>query len=288
VIQAEHPFVLEMRFDDPADPGARTAAFHARVREVTLLLSVLLTGRIEPLGSRSAHEHRSLWAIPHSNDSSQPPVPRWSQEFYFVPGAMGYDRHFTVPSDLRPLPTVDEREYYRLWHIAPDDNLEIPASLGKDINSFGALGKRDRERFLLGCYWLRHAARTWEYSKSLSMAALVIAIEAVMPKAKGRCPECNSPRPSISDQFVDFVRDMVLDWDVPGDIRKDIYSARSDILHGRRLLSFDMGPSFGPDTSRMTDLGRIELAWRAARIVLIEWLRRSRSKRRQSAVTANR
>ncbi len=266
-VMAEHPFVLEVAFTGSVDPDMKKQNLFSAIREATLLLSALTHGPI-----RELHRDRStrqMWATPLDGE----PIPRWSSETYFVAGFHGLSATMTNPVDVPRLPSVDQHAYYELRAPPLDDNLHLPDSLTADFEKYFSLPPQEKEAFQRSAYWLRHAQRVQPESVSAGFVALVTAIEALLPvRDEGRCPECKRPLLSISRQFREFVELLLAEWSIAGQVKQDIYDTRSKIAHGSQLLLHDT--RLGLDMPKWSEFERLHSAWRAARLVAVEWLRR--------------
>ena len=160
-----------------------------RLKETVLLgryLNLLLNTDVHPAPPSTGFG----WAL----DASDPATPtsRWTQLGY-VPGPMpDVSLPLTAPSDIPPLVEVEASTYYsRIGHF----ELTIPDNLEASLDRIFSLTLERRLQFDLATTWLAAASKTWFDSSSLSYAALVIAIEALLePRAPERCECCGQDR----------------------------------------------------------------------------------------------
>src|SRR5262249_39827269 len=150
------------------------------------------------------------------------------------------------------LQEVEPEEYYEIFgHDCKP--LRVPSDLDQSICLYQQLSAKNRARFDRASFWVDLAWRQWTLSVSASFASLVSAIESVTERGKPHrlyCDDCNSYRthelPGSTEKFRDFFETYA-----PGASlekrRNDMYSLRSGILHGSRLMEFDLDHAFGSD-----------------------------------------
>jgi hypothetical protein len=197
------------------------------------------------------------------------------QEFYMIPG-LGDSTAFSDVTSLGRLEEVDAHTYYRPLGLMPDEGLRIPANLSQQIDRFFALSAADQERYLRSAYWLEHAMRVFPQSQSDSYVSLIAAVEALMDEERG-APHCEQCGKSLGKgptaRFRDFLEAHAPD-EAGGTAkgRNEIYSARSALTHGWKLLSSDKRLSMGLDSRSSEEYEMFRTAWRAVRVALVHWL----------------
>jgi hypothetical protein len=164
-------------------------------------------------------------------------------------------------------------EFYARRGIGSDDEvLTVPGSLGAGLSSLQAMEPARLDAFLRAAFWFQHARRVWPYSKSASYLATCQAIEALLPPAEARhCQSCDRSHdePSISKRFKEWAERHVQD----DDLRDDLYTIRSFLAHGARVLDSDWeAPTFAVGRNRLTEIRASEQVWQAARLGLANWV----------------
>lgn len=271
VEMAEHPFILEFPI--------RASDFwpvtnHRRMREhrkLTLLLNVLLAGRTSLQPRRSEH----FWAsVPRDDDRCEI---KWVQQFFFAELGKGVIDELSPPAS-KQLEEVESDEYYA--NVGHDGKgLRVPADLDQSICCYTALSAENRAKFDRATFWMDMASRQWNISVSASFAALVSTIESLTERGSRHqfeCPICCKPAqhevPGATRRFKDF-----LDTYAPGAAlakrRDDMYSLRSGILHGSKLMQLDQDLAFGWDPPWWDERELHEDLWGLTRIALRNWLK---------------
>jgi len=205
---------------------------------------------------------------------------RWAQEFYFAKlGKLVIDD--LSSADGETLEEVEPEEYYsRVGHDGK--GLRVPADLDDSICLSFRLSPADRERFDRATFWADMAARQWHISVSASFAALVSAIESLTQRSDPHhftCPICgettNHETPGAGRRFKDFLDDYA-GGPALASRRSKMYSLRSGILHGSKLMQLDLDLAFGWDPPWWDENELHSELWTLTQIALRNWLRRSR------------
>jgi hypothetical protein len=267
-IYGKHPLVLEFPVEMCGDRDVDRARRDRRKRFLTLALSALVTHVDVP--DRTG-EHLWYW----DNDAQSP---RYAQVEYWVLGPAGLavpgTRDSLSPVDgVPPARVLPHDEFYGRRGIGEQDEiLTVPDSLEASVRVLESMEPSRREAFLRASYWFQHARRVWHYSKSASYVATCQAIEALLPPAETRhCPTCerSHEEPSITKRFNEWAERYVED----DDLRDDLYTIRSFLSHGARILDIDWeAPTFAIGRNLVTELRASEQVWRAARLGLASWV----------------
>jgi hypothetical protein len=271
VEMAEHPFILEFPIK-ASDLWPITN--HRRLQEhrnLTLLLNVLLAGRTSLQPRRPKH----FWAsVPLDNND---PEIKWVQQFFFPKSGKAVIDEFSLPASEH-LEQVGPEEYYtKVGHDGK--GLRVPTDLDPSICSYTALSAGNRVKFDRATFWMDIASRQWHISVSASFAALVSAIESLTERGdshKFDCPICGKRAqhevPGPTRRFKDF-----FDIYAPGATlkkrRDDMYSLRSDILHGSYLMQLDQDRASGWDPPWWNEYELHTELWSLTRIALRNWLK---------------
>lgn len=269
---ASHPFILEF-------PVRKSDLWrvtnHRRMREhrkLTLLLNILLVGRISLQPQRPEH----FWACV-SWDGNQPEI-KWVQQCFFAKlGNPIIDEQSVYVGE--GLEEVDPDGYYEKVGHELGRGLRVPTDLDQSICCYLALSAANRAKIDRAIFWMDMAARQWNISISASFAALVSAIESLTEQGKPHqfdCPICQKPTqheiPGATKRFKDFLATYA-----PGPSlmkrRDEMYSLRSGILHGSNLMQLDQDLAFGWDHPWRKELELLEELWSLTRIALRNWLK---------------
>jgi hypothetical protein len=272
VENADHPFILEFPVKES---DFREINQHRRIREhrkLTLLLNLLLAGRIDLPPRQSRH----FWTyIPCDGGDGES---KWVQEFFFAPLGDVISDKLSPYAETR-LEQVEPEEYYA--QISDDrTELRIPTDLDESICFYLRLSPTNRAKLDRALFWLNVAARQWTFSVSSSFASLVSAVESLTDRGTTHhlyCEKCKSDCrhevPGATERFRAFFEQYA-----PGTTlrkrRTQMYSLRSGILHGSDLMQFDQDCAFGCDLPGWWNERELhgEL-WSVTRIAMRHWLR---------------
>ena len=284
---AEHPFILEF----PIKVTERYPITNfRRMREhnrLTLALNALLNARFTMQPRRADH----FWAsVPVEQKwwnrylffwrrrQNPPPKIQWVQEFYFANFGKAVVDDLSSPFSHQ-LMVLDDEDYYRKFGV-DGQGLRVPSDLDDLLVRYSALRGEKREKFDRACYWMDMYSRLWNRTASGSFAALVSAIEALTERGDIHyfdCPTCNSPTqheiPGANRRFGEFLEDHA-----PGNVlkkrRNEMYSLRSGILHGSKLMQLDQDLAFGWDLPWWNEYQLHNELAGVASIAIRNWLKR--------------
>jgi hypothetical protein len=259
----DHPFILELPL---RMSNLYPLTNHRRLRnhrDLTLLLNILLTGGVKAMG-RSTH----CWA-----------GTEWVQQ-WFSPTLNPYITDALSAPAATQLEELEPEEYDKMLG---DDGmgLRVPSDLDQSICLYEALSDSNREKFDRAAFWFGTASRMWDVSMSASFAALVSAIESLTSRGNVHvltCPVCGKPTqhevPGPTKLFKGFLETYAPGATLAGD-RSDMYSLRSGILHGSRLMELDgeipvVGLWTPPGFKEQDQYGAL---WRLTRTALRNWLK---------------
>jgi hypothetical protein len=240
-------------------------------RNLTLLLNVLLPGRTNLQPRRSEH----FWAsVPCHGESSEI---KWVQQFFFAELGKAVIDELSPPAD-EWLEEVEPEEYYtKVGHDGK--GLRVPADLDQSICCYTALSAGNRDKFDRATFWMDLASRQWITSVSASFASLVSAIESLTERGeihRFHCPICDKLTqhevPGATQRFKDFF-DTYAAGTALATRRDDMYSLRSGILHGSKLMQLDQDLAFGWDPPWWNEFELHEELWGLTRIALRNWLK---------------
>jgi hypothetical protein len=265
---ADHPFVLEFPFTSSVFDPVNEHRLSREHRKLTLLLNVLLAGRISLL----PHRPQYFWA----RDPSCPSFQWVREEFLANPGQPVIGA--LSPPQGGQLGEVDPETY--LYEVGQDGlGLRVPADLDNLICLYYQLSSSNQDKFDRATFWMDMAARQWTLSVSASFASLVSAVESLTKRGavhKTYCETCKGrfqhDYPSATETFRTFFEKYA-----PGESlrrrRTKMYKLRSDILHGTQLMQLDQDRAFGWDPPGLNERELHNELWALMRIALRNWLR---------------
>jgi hypothetical protein len=269
----DHPFVLEFPLhSDTAWPvtNARRLREH---RRLTLLLNLLLRGRVACEARQTEH----AWVLTELEGPHW--ISKWVQLSYFGAnlGEIVADLHSASEGDC--MQVLPSEEYYNSIGGLDGLPLRVPDDLDESICLYKNLSVEHREKFNRALFWLDVASAQWTISMSSSFVSLVSAIESLTDRGEVHhvyCIRCRRYRdhdvPGPAALFRNFFETYAAGESLKKR-REEMYSLRSGIAHGGRLMAFDEGRAFGwdPPWSNQQELHR-EL-WSITKIAMRNYLR---------------
>lgn len=269
---ADHPFILE--FPIKAS-NFWPVTNHRRMREhrkLTLLLSALLAGRTSLQPRRSEH----FWASMPCDDGRF--ETKWVQQFFDARLGEPLIDELSPPASEQ-LEEVESEEYYAT--VGHDGKgLRVPGDLDRSICLYLQLSPKNRAKFDRAAFWMDMASRQWTISVSSSFASLVSAVESLTDRGTSHrlyCEECRRhfehEVPGATERFRSFFEKYA-----PGVAlrnRSEMYSLRSEILHGSDLMQLDQDLAFGWDPPWWNERELHEQLWGLTRVGLRNWLKNS-------------
>lgn len=267
---ADHPFLLEFRFNTSTNLSICSVRRNVQGRQLQLLLTGLLEGPVRWLD----HVARFYWVtLPRR------PGEKWETadccESYTYPNLKLVVDDFSPTESLPELQAVVPQKYYARSGISSDDVLEIPSNFGSMLDRFYTLPEENQKRFLQACFWLQHARLVHSHSRSAYYTALICTVEALIPRERGApiCSECNrSKGKGLTRLFKEFVDRYALAGEDFQVNRREFYDVRSRLSHGGRLLATDREGLFGPFHSRMDEWEKLRAIRCLVKGVLVGWL----------------
>ena len=267
VEMADHPFILEF-------PLKETSVWritnHRRIRDhrrYTLLLNALLSGHTSVQLLRPNH----LWATVPASDGGYKTM--WVQPSFFAKlGEILRDEPSPLTGEL--LNEVQPNEL--VGHDG--QGLRIPTDLDDLICTYMQLPPSTREKFDRAAYWFDMASRDWAVSISSSFADLVSSIESLTERGEFHqldCQQCGQPVthevPGATQRFKDFLESFAGGSELTAR-RSEMYSLRSGILHGGKLMQLDEDIAIGWDPPWWNEKELHDELWHLTRVALRAWL----------------
>jgi hypothetical protein len=298
VEMAEHPFILEFPIKASDDWSITNQRRQVEHRRLTLLLNTLLAPRISGESNRISHcwaaidpvqQERKLleklrWPFEWFprivlKPPSQASTSEWIQRSFFANLGPPVSETLSATSGDK-LQEFEPNDYYTNVRGFDGEGLRVPSDLDNSICSYAEMSPEHREKFDRASFWLDVASQQWSISMSASFAARVTAIEA-LTEGRGMihhydCPVCKKPTshevPGATRRFIDF-----FDTYAPGEAlakqRSEMYSLRSGILHGGKLMELDrvLAVGISPVDSNEGELQRD--LWGLTSVAIRNWLR---------------
>jgi hypothetical protein len=130
--------------------------------------------------------------------------------------------------------------YERLW---PNDaDLELPTSLGEDLDRFASLSTDESSAFARASYWFSVGLQ-FRHAPAVAKVAMATAIECLLPRQPNepRCKECGKPQgPGPTKHFANHIRRYAPVLPALADQRDELYAARSALVHGSHADQTDL------------------------------------------------
>src|SRR5207245_2007957 len=120
----------------------------------------------------------------------------------------------------------------------------------------------NRTKFDRAGFWMDMAARQWTMSFSACFASLAIAVEALTPQGKTR------PTAKFREFIEKYAPGAALETR-----RKEMYSLRSDIVHGSALMQMDQDAYFGWDPVEFKEDELLRELWALTQVAMRNWLK---------------
>jgi hypothetical protein len=264
-----HPLILEYKVRWSDDLTLFTMRWTDTQTRIVLLLNAFLRFGLTHVGFRSQHRWvvGSAWPL----GGGQAPENRtlWASDGYLVPEFIADAEVFSPTDQFPEIPTLGEEEHY-----SGDARVQLvlPSYLEPAVNCYEALPEPDKQIFNRAIYWFGHSKSIYSVSHSSAFAALVQAIESLVP---------SGDKSKSTARFIEFLTSIGLDKKTCD----TFYSIRSDILHGSRVLLYDFEGLFAGGLHHGTAefYFNYDECERAARLAMLSWLAQ-----RVSAVAENR
>jgi hypothetical protein len=267
---APHPLVLEFKVRRSADDRLIIVRSTDTETKLVLLLNALLRFGLTHTGFRT----RQRWVIamewPGGPTGPVTTKTTYAQDGYTLQGFTTSADDFSDTSHLQEIPTMALGEPHSTDFTAP---LQVPGYLEPGVACYYALSDSDRDAFNRSLYWYAHATAIYLVSYSAAFAALVQAIEALvpLPGPPDQCPECGHDRSSgATARFREFLTSVGVDHKTSN----TFYQIRSDVLHGSRVLLTDIDDplSMSRHPGAFEFYTNYDVCEQAARFAMLTWL----------------
>ena len=269
----DNPFILEFPIKLS---GNSIVDRHRRIKQhqsLTLVLNLFLNRRISFQQQRRGH----FWAqVPIKDGLFEF---KWLHQWYFA------DLGEIFTSSLSPANSqmidVIQAAKYNSPETLVGDLLTVPDDLDDLLWCYQRLSANSLEKFDRAAFWFDLAFRQWEIAASASFTSLVSAIETFTGSGeihKVQCAECGKDyqheAPGLTERFREFFEKYASGVALRTR-RSQMYSLRSNILHGRNLMQSDQGHDFGWDPPGRNEYELHAELWKLTQIAMRNWLKAS-------------
>jgi len=264
---ADYPFILEFPLMNASIDHLTNHRRIRKHRDLTLLLNILLFGGAKLMGLRPPH----VWVLDLDDLGRNS---EWVPQGFRAPLGPAIIDSLSAPA-ADQLEEVAPEQYDE---VVVSDELRVPSDLDESICLYEALLGVDREKFDRAAFWFSTSSRMWDISMSASFAALAFAIESMTTGSnvhEVQCHACGSPIESGPTKlFRNFLAAYVPGASLARD-RNDMYSLRSDVVHGEQLVELDREiPIVGAWTPPgFKELEQYRAMWQLTRTALRNWLK---------------
>ena len=259
-----HPAVVEVQIAATPSFSVRQRRGLQSVLEVEALFATLTKERVALLPRGTRHH----WVA----DPEDPARSFHARSGYQVP-----DFAFDVPALAKLEPYADielvERDRYYAPGFHGSRTFAIPDTFPSLAWRYHRLDQARRERFMRGAYWAKQKNDLWHVSKAASYAAIIRAIEALMPVAApgDPCESCGErPGRSTRKSFARFVDEMTGGL-IPEKERLRLYDRRSRLVHGGQLFRWDDNLMMSGHRE-LGEMSELETVSQLVHIVFHNWL----------------
>ncbi|MDP1598727.1 hypothetical protein [Phenylobacterium sp.] len=230
----DHPFALEFTYTGSVDAAVRASRHARRARELELILCAL----VPAFKSAGSHSIQMEWVLGRFANNAIA-ASEFLQLGYHYPGD-GFGQQFSPNVGIPVLGRAPANEVY--GGRRPLGPAHLPDDLEASLDRVHQLDPLKRAKFVRAAYWLQTAGLIWHLSSSTAHVALVSAIEALFAPVQSQpCDACGKPiGPGPTALFKTFIEEHLPSY-VPAAVKSELYSVRSAIAHGDRILLSDMG-----------------------------------------------
>lgn len=225
------PFLLEVRIQRSPNPFLESNRTLRQLDAYQYLFTLLLLGHIGFAHWPSGR----LWTLLKRGDLPENNLVHPG----FSTNEDGRNDDFPV-REHGPAPVFEGGDYYdHLW--SQDSQLQVPSSLGADLQLFQSLPREMANAFMRACYWY---ALGIQFRSELSLATVAFsnAIECLLPRtASSHCKECGKPLgPGPTQLFNRHIKRYGTVIAALHGRRKSLYDIRSALVHGSHASRVDI------------------------------------------------
>lgn len=245
----DYPFLLQFMYTKSNDVVIDYSRRREKAVIYTRLLNLLLNQRVRLLRNNA----QAYWTL-NVTESPTKMSSSYRQEGYTFEGFSFVPANFTVMSGEDEIEKVPFQEYYTSKGVTFNP-LKIPDDLERSLDYIFSLTPQDYDRFFRACTWYEKGQLIWEETPSSSFVAMVSAIEALIGektccKSCGQdiseslltCVKCKQSRYQSTKNFKEFIAKYVSDLDLMPKEAALLYTMRSSLVHGAKLLQQDLRP----------------------------------------------
>lgn len=245
----DYPFLLQFKYTKSNDGVIDYSRRRKKAVIYTRLLNLLVNQRVRLLRNNA----QAYWTL-NVTESPIKMSSSYRQEGYTFEGLSLVPANFTEMSGIDEIEKVPFQKYYTNKGVTSDP-LKIPDNIERSLDRIFSLTSQDYDRFFRACTWYEKGQLIWEESSSSSFVAMVSAIEALIgektrcktcgqdvPESLLICKECKQPRYQSAKNFKEFIAKYVSDLDSMPKEAALLYTMRSSLAHGAKLLQQDLRP----------------------------------------------
>ncbi|HUD19420.1 MAG TPA: hypothetical protein VMR81_03190 [Patescibacteria group bacterium] len=282
---ADHPFVLEFRYEGSDNPSVDSIRKGNKITTYTRILNLLLNRSVSA-GWKYA---RFEWI--YNTDDIRHMTSQWKQVGYTFQGVNFDGSSFTSIVDIPELKRVANTDYYKEFYRGTGE-LQLPDNLESSLDSAFNLPEELYKKFFMSISWLSFYNHLWNVSASSAFIALVSAIECLIRNSEicnvchqnyvdelDFCPNCKQQRYGLTRSFKEFLVDFIPNIKSFPIEKNTLYNTRSQLAHGLELLMSDLQPwgfIMGAKEQEQRDLQ--SNLYRLTKIGIYNWLQVSGQK----------
>lgn len=262
----DYPFLIQFKYTKSSDVTIDYSRRREKATIYTRLLNLLCNQKIR----LDRNNGQAYWTFDF-DEATGKATSNYRQEGYTFEGLSLVGESFSDVSGIEAIATVPFQEYYVDFGVSLNP-LKLPDNMQQSLDRLFLLSDQDYARFFRACTWYEKGQDIWQDSASSAFVALVSSIETLIGETTTQCKSCNQvisegllycdtckqPRYQVTKHFREFLVKYVSDLDTMPKEAAILYSTRSKLAHGVRLLQQDLKPwSFAMNPLK-DDEGRIQ------------------------------
>jgi hypothetical protein len=245
----DYPFLIQFAYKKSSDLMVDYSRRREKAVIYTRLLNLLCNQKIR----LNPNNGQAYWTF-DVDEVTGKAISSYRQEGYTFEGLSLIEESFTNTSGIKEVEKIPFQKYYSTTGIS-FDFLKLPDNIEESLDRVFSLSEQDYDRFLRACTWYEKGQDIWQDSASSSFVALVSAIETLVAE-KTKCKTCNQdvqegllicdtcgqPRYQVTKHFKEFLTKHFPGLDRMPKEAAILYTTRSSLAHGVRLLQQDLKP----------------------------------------------
>ncbi|MBI4098200.1 MAG: hypothetical protein HY426_04145 [Candidatus Levybacteria bacterium] len=245
----DYPFLIQFTYKKSSNMTVDYSRRREKAAIYTRLLNLLCNQKIRLIRNNA----QSYWTF-DVDETTGKMTSSYRQEGYTFEGLSLIESNFTDTSKTEVMGRAPFQKYYTSPGTSSDP-LKLPDNIERSLDRIFSLSEQDHERFFRACTWYEKGQDIWQDSASSSFVALVSAIETLIgeqtkcescnqdvPEGLLVCDTCKQPRYQVTKHFKEFLVKHVSDLNTMPKEAAILYSTRSNLAHGVKLLQQDLKP----------------------------------------------